>query len=152
MRFEPAIESDDIFYVVGDVYEVFTYHQKVLLFREVIDHIWNGKDYKNKTFILGQGLSYFERKKLESLSKKRKIRNIVNQGLKLASNPVTHKHKTSNIMISDPQKIAKDRFNAHLMVDAQCAEMSDHITGRHIQGMVLIEAARQMMLACAEKL
>jgi hypothetical protein len=37
------------------------------------------------------------------------------------------------------------------VLDDDCAEMSDHVTGMHIQGMVLTEAARQMMLAVGEK-
>lgn len=41
-------------------------------------------------------------------------------------------------------------FESHLMLNDRCAEMSDHVTGQHLQGMILIEAARQMTLAVTE--
>lgn len=64
---------------------------------------------------------------------------------------LTHKIKTENSMISEPEKISELTFRSYLMLDESCAEMSDHITGQHIQGMVLIEAARQMVNAVSEK-
>lgn len=47
--------------------------------------------------------------------------------------------------------LPKKHYRAYLAIDDSCAEMSDHVTGLHIQGMVLTESARQMMLAVAEK-
>lgn len=68
-----------------------------------------------------------------------------------AKNELTHKRYTYNSMISDPVKLYENNFLSFLMVDDNCAEMSDHSTGQHIQGMILIESARQMINAVAEK-
>lgn len=37
------------------------------------------------------------------------------------------------------------------MIDENCELMSDHTTGCHIQGMVLVEASRQMALSISER-
>jgi hypothetical protein len=64
---------------------------------------------------------------------------------------LTHKHKEQNVMISEPIFKGKDEYECLLMLDDYCAEMSDHVTGQHIQGMILIEAARQMVIAVTEE-
>jgi len=71
--------------------------------------------------------------------------------IKRASSELTHKRKAKNSMISDPVKKADDNYEAYLMLDENCDEMSDHLTGQHIQGMVLVEAARQMINSISEK-
>lgn len=71
----------------------------------------------------------------------------------LASTEVTHKRNTRNIVISDPRAVDVDNgiYVSDLVIDEACAEMSDHLSGKHIQGMVIAEAARQMVLAVSEK-
>ena len=48
-------------------------------------------------------------------------------------------------MVSAPERLASGLFEAFLVVDEGCAEMSDHQTGEHVPGAVLIEAARQCL-------
>ena len=38
-----------------------------------------------------------------------------------------------------------------LLIDDECADLSDHVTGKHVQFMVLLEAARQMGNAVTQK-
>jgi hypothetical protein len=71
--------------------------------------------------------------------------------LKRANSSLTHKHHDANTMISEPVRITDSLYESYLMLDERCAEMSDHLTGEHIQGAVLMEAARQMTLAVTEK-
>lgn len=68
-----------------------------------------------------------------------------------ANSQLTHKRKIENSMISAPKKISDSEFKSYLMLNDSCAEMSDHLTGQHIQGMVLIEASRQMVNSVSEK-
>lgn len=68
-----------------------------------------------------------------------------------ASSELTHKLKSENSMISEPHRLSASTFKSYLLLDEACAEMSDHITGQHIQGMVLLEASRQMVNSVAEK-
>ncbi|MEQ8966652.1 MAG: AfsA-related hotdog domain-containing protein [Azospirillaceae bacterium] len=63
---------------------------------------------------------------------------------------LTHKTRPENILISWPRKLADDLYESDLMLDSDSELMRDHVTGQHIQGMVLIEAARQTFLAVTE--
>lgn len=63
---------------------------------------------------------------------------------------LTHKHRPENVLVSTPTRLNATDFQMHLMVDEDCELMGDHLSGQHVQGMVLIEAARQGMLAITE--
>jgi len=67
-----------------------------------------------------------------------------------ASARLTHKARPENVLISTPRRIEESVFEADLMLDADSELMRDHVTGQHVQGMVLIEAARQTFLAVTE--
>ena len=69
-----------------------------------------------------------------------------------ASRSLSHKHRTENVLISTPRRAdGTDHYTAALMIDVRSELMSDHLTGLHIQGMVLTEACRQMFLAVTER-
>jgi A-factor biosynthesis hotdog domain len=68
-----------------------------------------------------------------------------------ASRLQTHKHRIQNSIISHPNRIDEHCFEAELLLDERSELMADHQTGQHIQGMILIEAARQMFLAVTEE-
>ncbi|RKH12989.1 hypothetical protein D7V97_06890 [Corallococcus sp. CA053C] len=64
----------------------------------------------------------------------------------------THKHYDRNTIITNPFKdAAEDLYRSYLVLDDDCAEMGDHVTGHHLQGVVFFEASRQMLLAATEK-
>src|SRR5690606_12858101 len=63
---------------------------------------------------------------------------------------LSHKHNPANTLISSPRRLAADVFESHLLIDEECELMHDHLSGQHVQGMVLIEATRQALLAVAE--
>lgn len=62
-----------------------------------------------------------------------------------------HKHRLENVLISAPREVAEGCFAADLLIHARNELMLDHLTGLHIQGMVLTEACRQMFLAVTER-
>ncbi|WP_183021902.1 MULTISPECIES: AfsA-related hotdog domain-containing protein [Delftia] len=68
-----------------------------------------------------------------------------------ASRVQTHKHHFRNSIISHPERIGNTHYRASLLLDERSELMGDHQTGQHIQGMVLVEAARQMFLAVTEE-
>ncbi|ODS22784.1 hypothetical protein AB835_12185 [Candidatus Endobugula sertula] len=70
---------------------------------------------------------------------------------KRASKKLTHKHKTENILISEPRQSSENEFLMEILIDEQGEMMRDHQTGLHVQGMLLVEAARQAYLATMEK-
>ena len=62
-----------------------------------------------------------------------------------------HKHHPENSLLSLPRRVSESRFEADLLVDDAGELMSDHLSGQHLPGMILIEAARQMILAVTEE-
>lgn len=67
-----------------------------------------------------------------------------------APSSLSHKHIAANTLISVPRQLAADMFESHLMIDENCELMNDHLSGQHVQGMILIEATRQALLAVTE--
>lgn len=63
---------------------------------------------------------------------------------------LSHKHHQRNTMISEPRQTAADQFELDVLIDDDCELMGDHQTGQHLQGMLLVEAARQASLAVSE--
>jgi len=59
-----------------------------------------------------------------------------------------HKRLEVNVLVTRPRKMDSESFRANLVVDEDCAELSDHITGIHMQGALFIEATRQMFYGC----
>ncbi|HVI49815.1 MAG TPA: AfsA-related hotdog domain-containing protein [Candidatus Sulfotelmatobacter sp.] len=62
----------------------------------------------------------------------------------------SHKHKSENTLISMPRQLSEREFLLDLVIDENCELMRDHQTGQHLQGMILLEAARQSFLAVSE--
>ena len=73
------------------------------------------------------------------------------RGKRLAAQPLVHKHQPENTLISAPEVAQDGGFIADLMLDDENELMLDHLTGQHVQGMVLTEACRQMFLAVTEQ-
>ena len=69
---------------------------------------------------------------------------------KRASRMLSHKVRPENTLISEPRQIDEDIFELDLLIDEDCELMSDHQSGQHLQGMILVEAARQSLLAVTE--
>ena len=67
-----------------------------------------------------------------------------------AAGRLSHKRQPENTLISEPRQVAEDVFELDLLIDENCEMMGDHQTGQHLQGMVLMEAARQAFLAVTE--
>jgi hypothetical protein len=70
---------------------------------------------------------------------------------KRASKQLTHKHNLENILISTPERQSDKVFVMDMLIDEECEMMRDHQTGLHIQGMILVEAARQASMSVIEK-
>ncbi len=68
-----------------------------------------------------------------------------------ASSALSHKRDAANTVISAPRRVDDNLFQLDLMVDEDCEMMRDHQTGQHLQGMLLVEAARQSFLAVTEQ-
>ncbi|PHM29439.1 hypothetical protein Xinn_03685 [Xenorhabdus innexi] len=78
--------------------------------------------------------------------------SVVNEGDNYADREgLSHKHNEVNTLISKPSKITDDIYELDMLIDEGCHLMLDHQTGKHVQGMILMEAARQSFLAVSEE-
>lgn len=63
---------------------------------------------------------------------------------------LVHKERPENVLLADVQRLGPDRFQACLTIGEYNELILDHVSGCHISGMVMKEAARQMILAVTE--
>jgi len=146
--------------VVSDKFEKFATRKDVI----TISTLYNLLNADNISFstptkthlIPGQGFSKETVNKVLDMYKNNKNHKNFDFSMWLkipprASKALTHKHKDENILISDPQQSSCETFSMDILIDDQCEMMRDHQTGLHIQGVLLLEAARQAYLAIFEK-
>ena len=146
--------------VVSDKFSNFAIRKDIITVSELNElltenNIFLAKE-KKITFMPGQGLN--EQTIQYTMKKMVRHQNFQNFDLSAwistpekASSRITHKHKEENILISTPHRVNKNEFTMDLLVDESCELMQDHQTGLHIQGIVLLEAARQSYIAIYEK-
>ena len=138
-------------HIVGDKFNCFSKQKGVYTFSDFIK-LLSGNNVTFDKVIIGQGLRNQDRLIINAIHKSERIRKVEGGETIVASLSDTHKHNENNILISLPEENEKEKsYKSQLIVNDDCAEMSDHVTGQHIQGVVFIESARQMMLAVSEK-
>lgn len=138
---------EKLLYLVGKKFSEFLSNKEVNSVEGFIKKRMGASEAsKEVIYKLGQGCSEHE---IDQLISESVDGNFAKAFVKEAKEFV-HKKDAKNVMITKPSLIEKDYYKAFLMLDDECAEMSDHVTGQHIQGMVVIEAARQMMLSVTE--
>lgn len=140
-------------FLVGNKFKQFAENPHVMAVSE-LEAILDGDLLHERSlqFQLGQGVSekHIERLLAKTATLKKSWLTDFIQPLK-ASRKHVHKHQQQNAMISLPRRLSHTTFEVDVLLDERCAEMSDHVTGQHIQGMVLTEAARQTFLAVSEE-
>ena len=147
----------NILFVVGNKFREFADNDGVVTIGELEAQLHKrGLDYLSPDVRLvpGQGLREADMQRVRA--KLHDIRSM-SGGPEIEGRPVragrllTHKYELQNSIISAPRRLGDDQFEATLLLDERSELMSDHQTGQHIQGMVLVEAARQMFLAVSEE-
>jgi hypothetical protein len=140
-------------FIVSDRFEKFAENEHVISVSaaEALLAQDHGLDH-NIRLQLGQGISASRVEQLLSLAESQKKRWMLDfMRLDKAGRSHAHKHDPRNSMISMPRRVGPTTFALDVLLDEECAEMSDHMTGQHIQGMVLLEATRQAFLAVTEE-
>lgn len=141
-------------FVVGDKFKEFGQHDQVLTLSGLIDLLQQehgAKSLVDTTLVAGQGISEADVQRIVDAAP----HGMIDPDM-LLGHPVraglhtTHKRAYRNSIISSPRRIDADLYEVDLLVDERSELMSDHQTGQHIQGMILVEAARQMFLAVTE--
>lgn len=108
---------------------------------------------KFQRLVLGQGLGKPALSQIRSFLESAGLQDTIQIEEHLSEKikpELVHKKFEKNVMITMPKKLDANLFQANLVVDQECAELSDHITGIHMQGALFVEAARQMFLGCLD--
>lgn len=147
---------NNIFLLVTDKFNNFSSVKHVLTMKQLIQFIKLYPEIGNDeviNIIPGQGLSEQDLKdvlKLISISGKSEYFNVFPR-LESAPSALSHIHNEVNTLISKPSKITDNIYELDMIIDEECQLMQDHQTGKHVQGMILMEAARQSFLAVSEE-
>ncbi len=143
-------------HVVGDKFAAFAGENPGVVTVSALEEMLQGELSSPLNLLIGQGVSLERLTTLETLIRESRAAALVT----IQSAPVrdrapgkyTHKHYSRNTIITTPEKDANsDLYRAFVVLDDNCAEMSDHVTGHHLQGVIFFEAARQMFLAATER-
>jgi hypothetical protein len=146
------IMSMSKYVVVGDRMVDFTENENVITVSTAEKMIEDEHTPGNVRLHLGQGVSVGCVERMISMANRFKKTNILAfSHVNKAGRNLVHKHNPRNSMLGMPQHIGPNLYSADVFLDDECAEMTDHLTGQHVQGMVLVEACRQMLLAVTEE-
>ncbi|WP_440904251.1 AfsA-related hotdog domain-containing protein [Catenovulum sp. SX2] len=141
-------------YIVGDRFAKFIENNNIISINQIEKELFNGQlTHRSCEYLLGQGVSAERANNLLRMVKRTnnaQIKLCFNEIQKACKNLV-HKENLANSMISLPQRLSDTHFIADVLIDDQCDEMKDHISGQHIPGMALVESCRQMFLAVTEE-
>ncbi|GAA3915874.1 AfsA-related hotdog domain-containing protein [Litoribacillus peritrichatus] len=140
------------FFVVGDKFQNFSQINNVITASELESMLDDQAVENNFRFYLGQGLSEeTTRNLLHKAEQQAKQFLFEFNPLIKSGRELSHKHQERNSMLGFPKKLSESLFEVDMLLDENCDEMGDHVTGYHVQGMVLTEAARQTFLAVTEE-
>lgn len=154
---QDEIETADLLHVIGDKFVAFAGENPgVITVSDFERLLASGAVAQPLALIVGQGVSPERLEILEQRiaeSPARALVSIAEAHVRdRAPGKYTHKHFDRNTIITTPFKDPdRDLYRAYLVLDDLCAEMSDHVTGHHLQGVVFFEGARQMFLAATER-
>jgi hypothetical protein len=65
---------------------------------------------------------------------------------------LTHKRESGHVLVGPAVRLGARTFEFQMVVDGSRDRLSDHVTGQHVGGMLLIEAARQAATVALEQL
>ncbi|HYS40477.1 MAG TPA: AfsA-related hotdog domain-containing protein [Pseudonocardiaceae bacterium] len=101
----------------------------------------------------GQGIGPFEHEHVQAALDRRGVSDrvrLVADDAEPAGRDQVHKHRAENVLLAGLRRTGTQSFAADLRVHGDNELLLDHQTGEHVQGMVIVEAARQMFLGVFE--
>lgn len=146
------MKDNIIMNIVSDKFVDFTCFPGVITCSELINE-WN-KNIETfpKQIVFGQGVNEVDLHSIKGM-----VSKFASQGIEIeekitnrVDRSLVHKHKNKNVLITTPKKLSETEFESSLIIDESCELLDDHIAGIHVQGLVLVEAARQMHMAVTE--
>ncbi|MEV8117431.1 AfsA-related hotdog domain-containing protein [Streptomyces xiamenensis] len=101
----------------------------------------------------GQGVGRFERAYLQAAIDRRGLAGRIrfaDPGLEPVGRDIVHKRSADNVLLAGLRRTGDRTYTAGIRVHGDNELLLDHQTGEHVQGMVIVEAARQLFLGVFE--
>lgn len=136
-------------YIVGDKFISCSRYENIFTVSQFLE-ILKKRELKKSQVIVGQGINKSTLDIIQDEINKTNARQEIVLKEKVSNKvdkEMVRKNKSDNVLITTPELIrmgSETIFTASLAVDENCAEMADHVTGQHIQGCLLTEAALQL--------
>lgn len=138
-------------YLVGDRFSEFATHPGVQTIGRFIETVRSGTLLDGPARLLpGQGVTETEWSQVvDELASANLLDRVAASATPLTPVPnlLVHKAHEANVLLANLREVSAGRFASDLRLHADNELLNDHITGQHVPGMVIIEAARQMMMA-----
>lgn len=140
--------------VVGDGYERFARTVDAITVSEVSEESTAGIRSGTGTFVLGQGFDDDALARLRGAiaSMPPADRLSLIGDVRPVESALCHKSDRRNVLLADLVVTGPQAVSAALSLHADNEFVLDHQTGLHVQGMVVVEFARQLVLAACERL
>lgn len=144
--------STSNYVIVGDDYKNFAQQAGVFTVSAFYQTMLDDQEWpeQDAQVIMGQGIGYNDRDFIASALNKRGVDNFFPIA-PLANLQDTHKCTPENIMITAPRKRDRLCYEFDLTITDKVDRLSDHVTGKHVGAMLLMEAARQATIVVLEE-
>lgn len=128
-------------YIVGDQYLQFAEGRDNVL---IVSEYFKSSLPPDTDLHCGLGISDWQLHSIQQDLLRRKAPTYVLERFarRPAQRKLTHRHNDTNVLISEPKRTG-EYFVFDLILDDREDRLADHVTGQHVSGMVLLEAARQ---------
>ncbi len=143
-------------YVVGDEFDVFADRSCILTYSQLLALLaaeqiaWHAMELEQG---LGLGSRECDVLRQALFGAGAPARVIENFKLERAPAAMTHKREPGRVLIGPAVRVEPQTFEFAFVLDiATHDRLCDHVTGRHVAGMLLIEAARQATAVSLEEL
>lgn len=145
--------------LVGNNFHEYARKCKAITVDDLITSLHNQSYDTSKRFkvVLGQGVNYECAQKIldeyHLFYKDTQAIDIsdIYDATMCGKNIFTHKAKLCNIIIGHSKKSGESDYHIPLLIDDKCELLQDHQTGLHIQGIMIVEAFRQAIVAVTEE-
>jgi hypothetical protein len=143
--------------LVGDQFHAFATHPAVRTVSGFVAEVRAGCFDKLQgplSICWGQGVTTYDR---EFVCDVLRVRGLFDSVLLDSEEPPvvnrsrSHKRRESNVVLAGLRQTSEDGYRASLRLHPENELLLDHQTGEHLQGMVVIEAFRQMFVVVCEQ-
>lgn len=139
----------EVHLVVGDSYEAFAHWPGVVTVSRFRELSASGQLRPAVSgVVLGQGIGVQARAELAPVAVSGDDSGPAHT--QLASLTLTHKRNPQNVLIASLREQPNGHFHTEVIVNELADRLCDHVTGQHLSGMLLFEAARQGVVAALE--